>query len=427
MTADESATRTRWAPLALLAVTVASSAAMRTVFSPVQDAAKLDLGLSDLRMSLLQGLAAAIPIAIFSFPIGRLTDRSNRTRLLAALAALWTIGILLAVWAPGFNSLFVARMLTGVGTFCAVPVAISISADMSDAGTRGRAMILIAFGNVIGAALAFGAGGGLFGALTKQPLLGLAPWRGVHLVFGIASLALLATLALLREPERHELGEAAGAPLREAIGEVWGKRGLLIPLFIGQVSVVMADVAAGVWAAPVLGRNYHQSPEQFGGWLGLAVLLGGLLGAALGGVAADLGHKSKYPNGILIGAVATALLSIPGAFFPIMPDTLGFGLLLGLLLLCGAATGLITSAALTVLIPNEIRGICLGAFIVVSAVVGLGVAPTLVSVISEMLGGEDQVRYALAATTALTSIVSAIGFALALRGPRKSLLRSGQL
>ena len=79
------------------------------------------------------------------------------------------------------------------------------------------------------------------------------------------------------------------------------------------------------------------------------------------------------------------------------------------------------------LIPNEIRGICLGAFIVVSAVIGLGVAPTLVSLISEMLGGEDQVRYALAATTALTSIASAIGFALALRGPRKSLLQPGQL
>ena len=69
--------------------------------------------------------------------------------------------------------------------------------------------------------MAFAGGGALFGALGRQPLLGLVPWRGVHLVFGAVSLSLLATLALLREPARHELGEAAGAPLGEAIAEVW--------------------------------------------------------------------------------------------------------------------------------------------------------------------------------------------------------------
>ena len=105
----------------------------------------------------------------------------------------------------------------------------------------------------------------------------------------------------------------------------------------------MADFAAGVWAAPVLRRDYHQGPEQFGGWLGLAVLLGGLLGAALGGFAADLGHKQQISQRHPDRRGCDRLALDPRRLLSGHADTLGFGLLLGLLLLCGAATGLITA------------------------------------------------------------------------------------
>jgi hypothetical protein len=99
-----------------------------------------------------------------------------------------------------------------------------------------------------------------------------------------------------------------------------------------------------------------------------------------------------------------------------MPTTNGFGLLLGLLLLCGAVTGLVTATAIAVLVPNEIRGVCLGAFMVVGAVIGFGVAPTMTTMISDLLGGESQLRYALAIVMAMTSLIAAIGFARAMRG-----------
>jgi MFS family permease len=89
--------------------------------------------------------------------------------------------------------------------------------------------------------------------------------------------------------------------------------------------------------------------------------------------------------------------------------------MLGLLALCGAVTGLVTATALAVLIPNEIRGVCLGAFMVVGSVIGLGVAPTLASGIADLLGGEAYLRYGLTITTAVTSVTAAIGFAWAMR------------
>lgn len=177
----------------------------------------------------------------------------------------------------------------------------------------------------------------------------------------------------------------------------------------------MADVAAAIWAPTVLIRDFGLQPGDFAGWMGLVLLLSGIVGSFIGGFAADAGHKSRINRGILLGAVAAALLSIPGGLFRLMTSVTAFALLLSLLMLCGAVTGLVTATTIAVLVPNDIRGMCLGAFMVVGAVIGFGLARTLVTLISEALGGESHLRYALAATTSVTSAIAAIGFAMAMR------------
>jgi MFS family permease len=402
--------------LLLLAVTIAAGMAMQSVFSPIQETIKLDLGLSDFRMSLLQGVAASIPVALLALPFGRLIDRSNRIRLLVLLAVTWTAGTLLTVAAQSFLLLFVARTLAGIGAVLAIMVGISIAADLTEPARRGRALLLLSLGKNIGLASSFALGGWLFARLEQGPaLFGLEPWRGVHLAFGLVAALLVLPLLLLREPARREVAEGVDIPVRTALAEVWERRSLLVPLFIGQVTVTMADVAALIWSAPVLERSYGLAPADFAGWMGLVVLLSGIGGSLAGGFAADAGHRSKVAGGILIGAVAAATLSIPGAFFAVMPSVTGFALMLALLLLCGGVTGLVTATAIAVLVPNEIRGLCLGAFMVVGAIIGYGVAPTLVTLVSQLLGGEDQIRYALVGSGALTSLVAALGFVRAMR------------
>ncbi len=401
--------------LILLATTIGSASAMRTVFSPVQEVAAAELHFSDFQMSLLQGLAISIPIGLLAIPVGRMTDRGNRSLLLFGLAMLWTIGTALTVFATEFWHIFAARMLAGIGAFSSLTVAISLTADLSSPATRGRSLMVLSLGNMIGGAAAFAFGGSLLGfyAQTTPLVEGLTPWRNVLLVFACASLILSLLLLLLREPPRQEISETSPA-LSVALRELWERRGLLAPLFLGQVTVVMADAAASIWAAPVLERHYNLAPDQFGGWMGLVILGSGVIGALVGGFAADFGHKSKIKGGILIGAVVAAALSIPGAFFPLMPTATGFAWLLLLLLTCGAITGLVTAAAIAVLVPNEIRGVCLGAFIVIGAIIGFGVAPTLVTVIADTIGGEDALRTGLAICGAATSTAAAIGFTAAL-------------
>lgn len=410
---------TAWTALVLLAITICSGVAMRTVFSPVQELVARDLRFSDFQVSLIQGLALSIPVALLSIPIGRMTDRGNRARLLFGLSLLWTIGSFGTVFAVDFWQMFGARMFAGIGSMCAITVAISMAADMSAPHMRGRSLLLLSLGNLVGAALAFALGGALLGhfANVAPPLPGLAPWRSVHLAFSGVSLLLTLLLLTIREPERHEISDAS-PDIRTALRALWQRRGLIAPLFLGQVTVVMADAAATIWAAPVLSRSYGLQPEQFAGWIGLVLLASGIVGSILGGLSADAGQKSKIKGGILLGAVIAAIVSIPAAFFPLMPTTVGFALMLFLLMTCGAITGLVTAAALSVLVPNEIRGVCLGAFIVVGAIIGFGVAPTLTTLIADAFGGPHALRYGLTATSVGVSIISALGFIGALRSAK---------
>ncbi|MBK8544784.1 MAG: MFS transporter [Caulobacteraceae bacterium] len=134
----------------MLAATIGSASAMRTVFSPVQEAAASSLHINDFQMSLLQGLALSLPIAALAIPVGRITDRGNRAVLLFFLALLWTIGTALSVFGTEFWHIFLARMLAGIGAFSSLTVTISMVADLSTPDTRGRSLMFLSLGNLVG-------------------------------------------------------------------------------------------------------------------------------------------------------------------------------------------------------------------------------------------------------------------------------------
>ncbi len=78
-------------------------------------------------------------------------------------------------------------------------------------------------------------------------------------------------------------------------------------------------------------------------------------------------------------------------------------------------TGIIVSVALTVWLPNELRGLCIGAFITIAGLIGFGIAPSLVTLVSHWLGGEQHLGEALAIMGTTVSTISVIGFAVTMR------------
>jgi MFS family permease len=403
--------------LLVLTVAVAIAFVVLGIFSTVQESAKAEMHLSDMQMGLIQGLSMAVPLGLLSIPLGIAVDRSHRMRILIVMAVVWTIGTAMTGLAQSAGLLFVARMLASVGAVGALTATIPVAADLCEPGHRGRAMLILTLGKSLGVAGGFALGGWLLGAFDHGAhwFGAIAPWRGVHLALAIISIAGCLPLLLLREPARREVAAGTHAPFRMVLRELWARRGFVLPLFVGMTAVVMADAAAVIWASPVLSRSYGLKPEQFASWMGALLFGAGIVGSILGGFAADLGHKSGRKGGVLIGAVIGAAIAAPAGLFPVCPSVTLFAVALGLLVIGGTIAGLITSVAITVLLPNELRGLCIGAFLAVAGLLGYGLAPSLVTWVSGALGGEAHLGAALAIIGTITGILSVFGFFQAMR------------
>ena len=401
----------------MLALVLAAGALMLGAFSTVQEAAKAELSLTDTQLSLLQGLALSLPLAALSIPVGIAVDRSSRVRLLMAMSAAWTVGTLLTAWAATMPVLFAARMLAGIGANISTTIAISLAADLCLPSQRGRTLLLLTIGKYAGTALAFALGGWLFGwFVARGGWFGLAPWRSVHLALGLVSAAITLGILAMREPARLEREAKDGAPLRVVAAELWARRGFLAPLFVGQLGVFMADASAGIWAAPVLQRQYGLAPQDFAGWMGALIFGSGILGAALGGFAGDWSLKHGGGRRLLMGAAIAAAVALPAALFPLAGSPALFGFALFVMLLGGTISGLITSSALAVLLPYELRGLCIGAFVAFAGLIAFGAGPTLVTFVSGTLGGEQWLGPALGVVGFAVSAMGVLGLAFAARG-----------
>lgn len=409
-------------PLLLVSFSMLVGFTMMQSFGIMAEAAKAELHLSDSALAVVQGVSAAIPLVVFSIPIGIWVDRGNRVAILIIMALGWTLGTFITAFAPTTTVLFVGRLLTAIGTTGGLTAVLSLASDYCLPEQRGRAIVLPNVAKTAGIAAGFTVAGLLLGAFSANQLptmFGATSWRSAQWSLGIGSAILTLPLFLLREPKRHEVEAGTTAPFRVIFKELLDRKSWIIPLFVGQTGVVMADAAAGIWVSPVLQRVYHLQPQSFAGWLGALVLVTGIVGSIVGGITADLGQKSSIRGGLLIGSLVAAAIGIPSALFPIMPGVGAFAVAIGVLLLAGNVTSMGASVALTVWLPNELRGLGIGAFIAIAGLIGFGLAPSLVTVVSMILGGEAQLNTALAIVGIGVSLISVLGFALAVKNAPK--------
>jgi len=403
----------------LVSVTMGVSLTALYMFNGLQESVKADLHLSDFGLSLVEGVAVAIPLALSGIPVGLLVDRVNRVRVMMAMTLLWVAAAAATAWAPSLSILFVSRVLAAGAGAALLTTAISLAADLSPPEHRGQAMQVINVGKLVGSVAAFPVGALLITYFSDKhqfpAWLGLqAPWRSAHLALALFGSALAIILVFLREPQRHEVAAGLGAPVRVVLRELWVRRAYLAPLLFGQMGILMADAAATIWSTPILSRRFALEPLQFAGWLALGALIAGVAGSIIGGWAADAGYLKFQRGGILLGAVVSSAIAIPAGLFPIMPTVASFLSALTVLLLCGTVASIALMTVIGTYLPNETRGLAFGGYLAFGGLVGFGVAPTLVVSISSWLGGESHLAPALAAVGTAISVISFGCFLLAM-------------
>src|SRR3954471_10141826 len=135
----------RW--LLLLLFLVNCSASMdRTIVASLGQYIKRDMGISDFQLGMLGGLSFAVFYALMGLPIAWLADRTNRTRMVAVVTAVWSAMTALSGTAGAYWQLFLYRIGVGFGEACCLPCAHSLISDHVPRTRRGGAIALFTLG-----------------------------------------------------------------------------------------------------------------------------------------------------------------------------------------------------------------------------------------------------------------------------------------
>lgn len=152
------------------------------------------LGGTPLQAGLALG-AYPLALALFLTPMGYLSDRFGRRRVMLAGLLLAAAGSLLASFASTWWLLALGRFVSGAGAINGV--ALAIAGETSQPETRTRRFA------VLGAAAA---GGVVLGLVGGQLLEGIVGMRGLLLGFGLANLALVPLVRTLPDQPLQPAG-----------------------------------------------------------------------------------------------------------------------------------------------------------------------------------------------------------------------------
>lgn len=405
-------------PAVLAIVTLCLVCAVLTMdvslFGLLIEPIKNNLRLSDVQLGILQGPASSISYALCAIPAGLLIDRFNRMHMVFAAVAVWSLAMLSMAFATSFWVFVVAKIVIGIVMAVLLTAPFSLVADIVPQERRARATSVLVIGQYIGGAIGFLTGGLIFDALSHgttaiSALTGdLSPWRITYILFALPCILVLPFLILMKEPSRKELLEER-PPLMASLRELIAYKWLLWPLFAGYAFQVIADSTVRSWLSPALMRLYHLTPGQFGGWIGGTVLVAGIIGSALGGWFAERSHLRNSKR--VFSAVAAAIVVAASSCLTLMPSV---PLLFGFYVAGTIASGIIAtvlSAVMIMYIPNELRGLTSGIVILLAVGPGLAIGPTLVPVVTDLIGGPLMIGKAMALVGVPSGLLAALFFA----------------
>ncbi|AXE36487.1 multidrug effflux MFS transporter [Chromobacterium phragmitis] len=254
------------APLWLLTALIMFPQLVETIYSPALTDIAAAFGVSHARASQTLSvyfLAFAAGVALW----GWLSDALGRRPAMLLGLACYGAGSALALAAPDFETLLLARMISALGAAAGSVVVQTMLRDSYDSIRLARVFSLL------GAALALSPVLGLF---SGGWLAGRFGHRGVFAALLVLAFALLA-LAALRLPETRPIGTARPdmAPLAKRMlrdAGLW-RDAMLVALFNTMLFSYYS-------LAPFLFERQGWTPSQFG-WSGAALAAASLTGSLL--------------------------------------------------------------------------------------------------------------------------------------------------
>lgn len=161
----------------------------RNMFGAVAEPIRKEWALNDSQIGWL-ATAFILLYAFVGVPLGRLSDRWKRPRILGIGVAVWSLLTAASGMAWSYGTLFAARVGVGIGEASCAPASSSLIGDLYPAEQRAFALSFFMLGLPLGT---------FFGTLVSGRIAAAYGWRVAFYVAGVPGLVL--ALLALRIPE----------------------------------------------------------------------------------------------------------------------------------------------------------------------------------------------------------------------------------
>ena len=278
----------------------------RQIGGALAEPIRKEWNLSDSALGAL-GTAFTLLYALVGIPLGRLSDRTARKRILGLAVLVWSLLTSLSALTRSYGQMFATRLGVGVGEAACAPAATSLIGDLVPPARRARAMSIFMLGLPIGIALSY---------LVSSFIAHAWGWRAAFLIAGIPGVFCAIAAMFIHEPERglaENIAEDKTVSAARHKGSPW--RVLLsIPtmwwLILSGALHNFNMYALGSFIAPLLMR-YHGATLRQAGLLAMASYgLSGIPGLLIGGALADRLSQQRKNGRLIVGAISM-LISVP--------------------------------------------------------------------------------------------------------------------
>jgi MFS family permease len=263
----------------------------RQLISLLVEPLKRDLRITDVQVSLLQGLAFASIYCLCGLPCGRAADQFSRRNIIMAGVGLWSLMTGLCGLARTYTLLLLCRAGVGVGEASLSPSAYSMLSDYFPPRHLPTAMSFYNLGPAVGSGLAYMLGGVVLEIASSTHTFPSGLFAGVHswqlafVVVGALGSGVLILLLLVREPPRRMAHDEIGrtASFAETLTFLVRHRASLGMLFIGLSLLGVLSYATMTWYPTMFVRSFDQTVSSVGLTFGPLYIVSSVVGTLGGG------------------------------------------------------------------------------------------------------------------------------------------------
>ncbi|MFI8744830.1 spinster family MFS transporter [Pseudomonas sp. NPDC077186] len=423
-----------WVTVAILMVAYVLSFVDRQILNLLVEPIRRDLLINDTQMSLLMGLSFALFYTVCGIPLGRVADTRSRRGLIAVGVLFWSAATAACGMAKLYWQFLICRIGVGVGEAALSPAAYSLIADSFPAERRATAISVYSMGVYLGSGLAFLVGGLVIQFASAQgdvllPVLGeVRPWQLIFLILGGAGVLFTLLMLAVREPARRGAGAGVAVPLADVGRYIRANRRTVLLHNFGFAGLAFAGYGSAAWVPTFYIRTYGWDAGQVGIVYGCIVAVFGCLGIVFGGRLADwMAKRGRSDANMRVGLYA-ALGALPLVLlFPLMGTAFWASLLLAPTVFCLSMPFGVAPAAIQEIMPNSMRGQASAIYLFVITLIGLGIGPTAVALVTDFVFADDNaLRYSLLIVTTLAVLMSIVLLGKSLKPYRDSVVRLEQ-